>query len=84
MIKQLTLIITFFCVLYAHAQESSLNTLEDMMSWLEVHADNSKDSTQLGHNSRRAITLSKQANDQIALAQSRLEMLPSSSNQDNL
>ena len=70
MINKLSTITALFCVLIGHAQDSSLNNLKDMMNWLELHVDSTKDSTQLGHNSRLAIKLSKQLNDENSLGQS--------------
>lgn len=68
MIKKLFKITTLFCVLIGHAQESPLNNLDDVMSWLELHVNRSEDSTQLGYNSRLAIKLSKQSNNENTLA----------------
>lgn len=68
MIKKLTIISAFFFAPYLYAQNSSYDTLEDVMQWLEQHVNSTKDSTQLALYSRQAIELSKQAKDQNTLA----------------
>ncbi|WP_081988149.1 tetratricopeptide repeat-containing sensor histidine kinase [Psychroserpens jangbogonensis] len=72
MIKKLTIIFVLFCTLNTIAQQSdsNLSTLDKLVNWLAVHKNSTKDSTALGVNSRKAILLSKQSNNQTTLAQS--------------
>lgn len=72
MTKKLTILLVLFCTLHSIAQnsESTPSSLEDIMVWLEMHSNNPKDSTALGRNSRKAIMLSKQSDNQNTLAKS--------------
>ena len=72
MIKKLTIIFVLFCTFNTIAQQSdsNLSTLDELVNWLAVHKNSTKDSTALGVNSRKAILLSKQSNNQNTLAQS--------------
>ncbi|MCB0382161.1 MAG: tetratricopeptide repeat protein [Psychroserpens sp.] len=72
MTKKLTIILVLFCALPSYAQnsDSNLSSLDDLMLWLSTHSKSHKDSSALGTNSRKAINLSKQVNNQNTLAQS--------------
>jgi len=72
MTKKLTILLVLFCALNTIAQNSNqdLSSLNNVMDWLDIHSDSTKDSTALGINSRKAILLSKQSNNQNTLAQS--------------
>ena len=72
MTKKIILFLALFCALNSLGQASDSNpsSIDDLMDWLKTHVTSASDSTKLGVNSRRAILLSKQSNDQNTLAQS--------------
>ncbi|WP_431136165.1 tetratricopeptide repeat-containing sensor histidine kinase [Psychroserpens mesophilus] len=72
MTKKLTLLLVLYGTLNALAQnpDSNPSSLDDIMSWLASHSSNVQDSTMLGINSRKAVVLSKQSNNQNTLAES--------------
>ncbi|MEH6536542.1 MAG: histidine kinase dimerization/phosphoacceptor domain -containing protein [Psychroserpens sp.] len=69
MTKTLTLLFVLSTILI-FTQNSNPTKLEGLMDWLETNVNSSKDSTELGINSRQAILLSKESNNQNTLARS--------------
>ncbi|MEX0997336.1 MAG: histidine kinase dimerization/phosphoacceptor domain -containing protein [Flavobacteriaceae bacterium] len=73
--KKITLlIILLFHSLSVISQKSDEKQLDSIFLWLEIHSKIPADSTQLGINSHKAISLSKNLNDQNALAKSYLNL----------
>ena len=70
MTKKLTFLLALFSAFITFAQHSNPTSLDDLMGWLEIHVNSSKDSTELAIHSRKAILLSEQSNNQNTLAES--------------
>ncbi len=70
MTNKLSLLVLLFCALSAISQNPNPSSLGDIMDWLESNSNSTKDSTELGIYSRKAILLSKKSSNQNALAQS--------------
>nr|WP_321237140.1 histidine kinase dimerization/phosphoacceptor domain -containing protein [uncultured Psychroserpens sp.] len=67
MIKLLTLLFVLSTLIIFN-QNSDPTKLDSLMGWLETHVNSLKDSTELGVNSRKAVLLSKESNNQKTLA----------------
>lgn len=66
--QQLTIVFVLLCTIFCHAQDSDSKKLDSLIAWLSGHISSSQDSTEIGINAHKLISLAEKTNNSNALA----------------